>query len=324
MSYHVPVLAQEVLDFLRPEAGSRILDATLGGGGHSLLLAARVGVDGAIVGIDSDSTAIAEASRRLGAVPEDVRPRLTFLHGRYDRMIALLAEQGAEAFDGILFDLGVSSHQLDTPERGFTFKDPSSPLDMRMDQESVELTAADLLNELPEGEIARVLREYSDERWASRIAKFIVERRNGASYRTAGQLIDTVLAAIPAAARPRGIHPATRTFQALRIAVNQEFEALGGALRGAIDLLRPGGRIAVISYHSGEDRIVKSTFSVLAGKCSCPPNQPLCTCGALDPVLTLATRRPLEPQSSEIAVNPRARSAKMRVAERRKPHERAA
>ena len=320
MAYHTAVMARQVLEMLNPEPGETLLDATLGGGGHALLLAQAVGVSGLVIGVDRDGNAIQEASRRLLSIPEGARPRIELIRSRFDLAIKDLVERGGGWVDGALFDLGVSSHQLDTADRGFSFKDPSAPLDMRMDQESMELTAADLLNELPEREIARVLRDFADERWALRIAKFVVERRNGAPYRTVGQLIDTVKAAMPAPARPRDMHPATRTFEALRIAVNGELDALEAGLRAVVGLLAPGARITAISYHSGEDRIVKRTFSVLAGKCICPPEQPICTCEASSPSLDLITRKPVVPESSEIAENPRARSAKMRVAERRMPH----
>ncbi|MDR3707213.1 MAG: 16S rRNA (cytosine(1402)-N(4))-methyltransferase RsmH [Capsulimonadaceae bacterium] len=323
MTYHVPVLAKEVIDGLKLEPGMTVVDATLGGGGHSALMAEAIGGNGHLIGIDRDKQAIDAGQARLDAIPEASRPRIDLIHSRYDLGADNVVRLRLSEIDAVLLDLGVSSHQLDASERGFSFRDPNAPLDMRMDQGSMELTAADLLNDLPEGELVRVLRDYADERWASRIAKFVVERRNGALYRTTGQLIDTVLAAIPAAARPKDINPATRTFQALRIAVNHEFESLEKALRQFIDLLKPGGRIAVISYHSGEDRIVKQTFSTLSGKCSCPPHQPYCTCEASSPQIMLVTRKPIVPTSSEIADNARARSAKLRIAERLKLQKRA-
>jgi 16S rRNA (cytosine1402-N4)-methyltransferase len=185
-----------------------------------------------------------------------------------------------------------------------------------MNQSSDEATAADLLNESPISELTRIFRDYADEKWAARISQFIGERRAKTPYETVGQLTETVLAAVPAAARPKDIHPATRVMQGLRIAVNHEFEALEAALYGMVDMLRRGGRIAVISYHSGEDRITKNVFALLAGKCVCPPNMPVCVCDARSPKLSILTKKPVVPQSTEIATNPRARSAKLRIAER--------
>ncbi len=316
MIYHVPVLAAEVIDALQPEPGDVMVDCTLGGGGHSALIVSLIGLTGTIVGVDRDTEALTEATERFNRLPEGERSKIEFVHARYDLAPAMIRERGIEVVDGVLFDLGVSSHQLDATERGFSFKDPAAPLDMRMNQGSDEPTAADLLNELPAAELTRIFRDYADEKWAARIAQFVVERRRKASYETAGQLIETVMAAIPAAARPKDIHPATRVYQALRIAVNREFEALESALRGMVDLLQPGSRIVAISYHSGEDRIVKNSFALLSGKCVCPPNMPVCVCDARSPKLKILTKKPIVPQSSEIATNPRARSAKLRIAER--------
>jgi 16S rRNA (cytosine1402-N4)-methyltransferase len=316
MIYHVPVMAQEIVEALRVNPGDTVVDATLGGGGHAAILGSLAGPNGVLIGIDRDTDALSEASGRLQAIGYELRPRIEYVHARYDRAFDEIRQRGFESVNAILFDLGVSSHQLDEPSRGFSFKDPSAPLDMRMDQSSGEQSAADLLNELPERELTRIFRDYADERWAARIAQFVADRRKGAPYATAGQLTETIMAAIPAAARPKDIHPGTRVFQALRIAVNHEFEALELALRKAIDLLASGGRIAVLSYHSGEDRIVKNSFAVLSGKCVCPPEYPACQCEAKAPKVSIVTRKPIGPESLEIANNPRARSAKLRIAER--------
>jgi 16S rRNA (cytosine1402-N4)-methyltransferase len=244
-------------------------------------------------------------------------PKLVLVSSGFDRIDRILDECGYPVVDGVLFDLGVSSHQLDEPSRGFSFKDPGAPLDMRMNQEEATPTAAELANSLSEDELTRLLRDNADERWAARIAEFIITRRKQKPYSSVGQMVETVLAAVPTAARSRDIHPATRTFQAFRIAVNNELEGIGHALRQVVPRLKTGGRIAVISYHSGEDRIVKNTLASLAGKCECPPRQPVCTCGAGNPLLFLLTKKPRVADDSEIAGNLRARSAKLRVAERR-------
>ena len=316
MAYHIPVLVQEILHYLQPESGQTVIDATLGGGGHAEAIAVRLGRTGTLIGVDRDGEALDEAGKRLGHLGERDRPGIVLVRARFDRIVEQLRLLGTADPDAALFDLGVSSHQLDATPRGFSFRDPEADIDMRMDQSSGEATAADLLNTLPEDELTRILRDYADERWAARIAKFIVERRKGAPFMKAGDLIDVINAAVPAAARPKDIHPATRAYQALRIAVNEEFEALESGLRQAIDLLKPGGRIAVISYHSGEDRIVKQLFALLSGKCLCPPSQPVCICEARTPKVKSITKKPVTPSASEIAANPRARSAKLRVAQK--------
>jgi 16S rRNA (cytosine1402-N4)-methyltransferase len=316
MAYHVPVLLEEVLLFLQPEQGQTAIDATLGGGGHAEAIAKRLGPTGTLIGVDRDREALDQAGMRLGRLAERDRPNIVLVHARYDRIAEQLRLLGTADPDTALFDIGVSSHQLDAVNRGFTFRAPDSELDMRMDQTSSDPTAANLLNMLPESELTRILRDHADEKWGARIAKFIVQRRQRAPLTRAGDLIEVVNAAIPAAARSRDIHPATRTFLALRIAVNSEFESLDGGIRQAVDLLKPGGRIAVISYHSGEDRIVKQLFALLSGKCVCPHSQPTCTCEARTPRLRPITKKPVTPTAGEIAENPRARSAKLRVAER--------
>lgn len=301
---------------LKPDVGQTALDATIGGGGHAEAIAKRLGPGGVLIGVDHDSEALDETRTRLGRLAERDSPRIFLVHARFDRITEQISLLGTEDPVIALFDLGVSSHQLEATYRGFSFRDANAELDMRMDQQSDEPTAADLLNILPQEELARIFREYADEKWGMRIAEFIVERRRNAPIRLAGDLIETINAAVPVRARPRDIHPATRVFQALRIAVNSECESLQSGLRQAIDLLSAGGRIAVIAYHSGEDRIVKQLFSVLSGKCICPPSQPVCVCEARAPKLTLITKKPITPSTTEVAQNPRARSAKMRVAQK--------
>lgn len=309
---HIPVLLDEVLAYLKPVPGGRYLDATLGGGGHAQAILAQAGPDALLVGIDRDPHARERAARRLADLPGQVR----ILAGRHEELDRLLSEAGLEGacFDGILFDLGISSFQVDDPRRGFTYQDPEAPLDMRMDP-SQPTTAADVLNRLSVHELARIFKEYGEERWAARIARFVVERRARRPFQTAGDLVETVKAAVPASARRRGGHPARRVFQALRIVVNRELEELEAALRAAVRHLRPGGRLVVISFHSLEDRIVKRTFQDLAQGCICPPDLPACACGRV-PQVRLLTRSPITPSEGEEARNPRARSARMRAVAR--------
>ena len=307
-AYHVPVMRDEALALLDPQPGRVFVDATTGGGGHAAAVAARLAPGGRLIGLDQDPDALEEAERALAQFSDTV----TLVQARFDTLPLVLDGLGVAAVDGVLFDLGVSSYQLDTPARGFSFKDPDAPLDMRMNPAQAGPTAAALLNTLPERALATLIRENSDEHWAVRIAKFIVERRQGTPYATVGQLVDTVLAAMPAAARPGDKHAATRTFQALRIAVNDELAVLERALEGAIGRLAPGGVIAALSYHSLEDRIVKQTFARLSGK-----GEGQGPYGTRPPaVLEPLTRRPLAPSAGEVAANPRARSAHLRSARR--------
>jgi 16S rRNA (cytosine1402-N4)-methyltransferase len=309
-NYHRPVLLDEVMDALALNDGGVYVDATVGGGGHSKEIAERIGHPGVVIGIDRDTEALAEARVTLEGTPA----KFITVNAPFDDIAAVLSEAGQSLVDGILFDLGVSSHQLDDTTRGFTFRDLTAPLDMRMSQLEEIATAADLLNTLPGDELVQILRENADERWAARIVQFVEERRNKEPFVTAGQLIETVKAAIPVAARSKDIHPATKTFQALRIAVNDEFGRLRRALVASVDCLRPGGRLAVIAYHSGEDRIVKQVLGELSGKCVCRPEVPQCVCFARSPKIELIVKKPILPTSSEVGSNPRARSAKLRIA----------
>ncbi len=305
----------ECLEQLRLEAGDVFVDATLGFAGHSFEAAQRLGSEGVLIGIDQDEVALASAAERLGQIPDDRRPSLELLRGNFGNLDELLVEAEVPGIDAILFDLGVSSVQIDTPSRGFSFKE-DSPLDMRMDPGNTTLTAAEIVNTYNAADLARIIRAYSDERWASRIAEFIVRAREDAPLETSGQLVDVIKAAIPASARRAGGHPAKRTFQALRIEVNSELTVLRRGLDAAVRWLNPGGRITVISYHSLEDRIVKDTFAAFANRCTCPPDLPVCVCGK-KPVLDVVTRKPLPPTPGEVERNPRARSAKLRVALKR-------
>jgi 16S rRNA (cytosine1402-N4)-methyltransferase len=306
---HVSVLAGEVLELLAPRPGGIYLDGTLGGGGHARLLLEASAPDGRLIGLDRDPAALLAAAAQL----EPFAARLTLCRGSFADLDKHLAGLGIDRVDGILLDLGVSSHQLDTPERGFSFRD-DGPLDMRMDP-AQPLTAAGLLASAGAEELKRIFREYGEERWAGRIAREIVRVRSEAPLATTRQLAELVCRAVPGGYVPQRIHPATRVFQALRIAVNDELGALQRGLAAALRSLRPGGRLAVISFHSLEDRMVKQGFRAAAVTCTCPPRLPLCVCGHRAAVKIL-TPRGVRPDAAEIIANPRARSAVLRGVER--------
>ncbi len=306
---HRPVLLQETISLLQPEHGGLFVDGTLGLGGHSeaLLLASP---ETSVIGLDRDREALGWGTERLASFGS----RFRAVHADYRDIKRVLAEMNIERVRGVLVDLGVSSLQFDSATRGFSFR-TDAPLDMRMDAEGDEETAAELLARLPEEEIARVIYEYGEERHSRRIARFIVERRErGEPVKTTKELAELVARAVRARKKDR-IHPATRTFQALRIAVNRELEGLDQFIETSIDLLEPGGRFAAISFHSLEDRIVKRTLRRLSGQCECPPRVPVCSCGARRAVEIL-TRRPVTPNLAEVEENPRARSAKLRACQR--------
>jgi 16S rRNA (cytosine1402-N4)-methyltransferase len=306
---HTPVLLAEVTHYLSLKPGSIVVDCTLGGAGHAAQLARSIAPDGLLVGIDQDDAAIAAASITLRLGQQTI-----LLKGNFGDLDRLLSDAKVPYVDGFLFDLGVSSPQLDLLERGFSYKG-DAPLDMRMDPAAGGITAADVVNSYQESDLARVIREYGEERWASRIASFIAAARARRPVETTSQLVDVIKAAVPAAARKDGPHPARRTFQALRIEVNHELEVLDRALESAVRWLSPGGRVVVISYHSLEDRIVKQAFVRLSQTCTCPPDLPVCVCGA-QPVLRVLTRRAVTPSADEVERNPRSRSAKLRAAEK--------
>lgn len=303
---HRPVLLFEAVELLAPERGGLFVDATLGLGGHSeAILAASP--DTRVLGIDRDREAIRLASERLARFGT----RFRVAHANSRDINRVLAEAGETEASGVLADLGVSSLQFDTPERGFSFRH-DAPLDMRMDAAGDEETAAELLERLPEEEIARVIYEYGEERKSRRIARWIVERRErGEPVRTTGELASLVARAV-GYKRGERVHPATRTFQALRIAVNGELEGLDEFVETAVDLLQARGRLAVISFHSLEDRVVKRALRRLSGHCECGRRMPVCACGARHAVEVL-TRRPVVPNEQELEENPRARSAKLRA-----------
>ena len=306
---HEPVLLDEVLQWMNVKADGVYCDGTLGGGGHSEALLRASGGTARLFGIDRDETAIRAASERLAAYPGFCAIRGNFHDGKI-----LLEEAGAGPLDGVLLDLGVSSPQLDTPERGFSYH-TDAPLDMRMDR-GQGLTAAELLNSADERELTGIIRDYGEEKWAARIAKMICEHRKEKPFETTFDLVHAVDAAIPKAVRRRDDgHPARRTFQAIRIAVNDELKPLEQALKDFTDCLKPGGRICVITFHSLEDRIVKRCFKTLENPCTCPPKAPICTCGK-KPVVKVLGGGAIAPGEAETERNPRARSAKLRVAEK--------
>lgn len=309
---HEPVMLQEVLGQLELKDGSVVCDCTLGGAGHSTMLAACVGADGLLIGIDQDDMALAAAADRLAReVPGTPRKLLKGNFGDLDR---LLCDAEIPGIDGFLFDLGVSSPQLDIPGRGFSYNE-DAPLDMRMDPSTNTLNAAEVLNTYNEADLARILRTYGEERFSRQIAREIVRRRKETPLRTTGDFVDAVKAGIPAAARRHGGHPAKRSFQAIRIEVNHELAVLERGVRAAIRWLNPRGRICVISYHSLEDRIVKRLFQEYSQGCTCPPDIPACVCDNV-PIVRVNTKKPLVASTDEVERNPRARSAKIRTAER--------
>lgn len=307
---HQPVMPSEVIRFLAPKAGGIYLDGTLGGASHAVLIAAHCTPGkGLLVGIDRDQAALEAARQRLAEYGESVR----LVHGNFADLSAHLDQLGIISLDGFILDLGVSSHQLDCGERGFSFQQDAA-LDMRMDTSKGE-TAADLVNALPETELERIIKEYGEERWAKRVAAFIVRARSETVIKSTLQLVDIIKGAIPKAAWEERLHPATRTFQALRIAVNHELESLEQGLRSAIDRLKPGGRGVVISFHSLEDRIVKHIFREYTTGCICPRNLPVCVCGNT-PQVKILTGKPVMATNEETSANPRARSAKLRAIEK--------
>jgi 16S rRNA (cytosine1402-N4)-methyltransferase len=306
---HIPVLPAEVLQYLAPVAGGTYIDGTLGGGGHAAMILDALGDKGRLYGFDRDSSAIAAASETLARFGDRFIP----INRNFAEMESTLSESGVPVIDGFLLDLGVSSHQLDEQERGFSFQ-KDAPLDMRMDRSSSR-SAADLVNTLSHGELARIIREFGEDRWAGRIASFICAARENGPIETTLQLADLVKAAIPRKAWEERIHPATRTFQGLRIAVNEELASLEAGLESAVRMLKPGGRGVVISFHSLEDRIVKQMFRTLSAGCICPRDLPVCVCSSR-PEVRILTSKPVMAKEDELAINPRSRSAKLRAVEK--------
>lgn len=307
--YHKPVLVEEVMQYMRCRKGGIYIDGTIGGGGHALEICRRIDGDGLLIGIDRDDEALAHAAEMLKEYSGCVR----LIKGDFRYMKALVNDIGVNEVDGVLLDLGVSSHQLDDAVRGFSYN-AEAALDMRMDKQQL-LTARDVVNTYDEKRLYEIIKDYGEERWAKRIASFIVKERQRYPIETTDQLVEVIKRAIPAAARREGPHPARRTFQAIRIEVNDELNSIKDGLIQAMDCLKPGGRLCVISFHSLEDRLVKDTFRRWQNPCTCPPDTPVCVCGN-KPVAAIVTKKPVTASPDEVESNPRARSAKLRVCEK--------
>ncbi len=303
---HTSVLLKETVDNLRIKPDGIYLDGTLGGGGHSYAIASALSSEGRLIGIDQDEAAIEAAGRRLAPY----RDRVTLIRDNYCNAVQVLRQRGIEKVDGIVLDLGVSSFQLDNAERGFSYRYDTA-LDMRMDLRQT-LTARDIVNQYTEPELYRVIRDYGEEQFAKNIAKHIVKARADKPIETTGELNEIIRAAIPAKMRATGGHPSKRTFQAIRIECNRELEVLRDSVDALIGLLHPGGRICIITFHSLEDRIVKTAFRRNENPCTCPPDFPVCVCGQVSKGKVI-TRKPVLPTKEELAVNKRAGSAKLRV-----------
>lgn len=286
------------------------VDGTLGGGGHASEVCRRLGDKGRFIGIDQDADAIAAASERL----KEFGDKVTIVRSNYENIDEVLKELGISQVDGIYLDLGVSSYQLDTAERGFTYREDDAPLDMRMDQRN-EMTAKDIVNTYSESELFHIIKNYGEDRFAKNIAKHIVRARQEKEIETTGELIEIIKAAIPAKVRATGGHPAKRTFQAIRIELNKELEVLENSIDKMTDLLAPGGRLSIITFHSLEDRIVKNRFRINENPCTCPPDFPVCMCGKKSKG-RVVTRKPILPSEEELSENKRSKSAKLRVFEK--------
>ena len=303
---HIPVLFHEIMDIMAPQPGEVFVDCTLGGGGHSRGFLERMGDDGRLIGIDQDTNALQAAGANLAEFGD----RVTYVHSNYNNLDEILNTYAPDGVDGILFDIGVSSHQLDEKDRGFSYMQ-DAPLDMRMNQ-SQNFSAWDVVNTYSEEELHRIIKEYGEERWAKRVAQFIVEFRREKPVETTGELVDIIKRAIPKGAREEGSHPAKRTFQAIRIEVNDELGVLTRTISVAAKHLKKGGRLGIISFHSLEDRIVKEQFRYLASDCICPPELPFCQCDKVSEVKIL-TRKPVTATKEELEANSRSKSAKFRA-----------
>lgn len=307
---HYSVLLKETIENLNIKPDGIYVDGTLGGGGHAYHVAERLGENGRLIGIDQDKDAIAAAGERLAGFGD----KITIIRSNYSNMKEELHRIGIDKVDGIVLDLGVSSFQLDTPERGFTYREPDAPLDMRMDDRQ-SLTARDIVNGYSEMELFRIIRDFGEDKFAKNIAKHIVAARAEKPIETAGELTDIIRASIPMKVQVTGGHPAKRTFQAIRIELNKELEVLQNNLDDMIDLLNPGGRICIITFHSLEDRIVKTIFKKNENPCTCPREFPVCVCGKKSKG-SVVGRKPILPSDEELEVNSRSKSAKLRVFER--------
>ena len=307
---HYSVLLNETIENLNIKPDGIYVDGTLGGGGHAYQVASRLSEKGRLIGIDQDADAIAAAGERL----KEFGDKITIIRSNYANMKEALHRIGVEKVDGIVLDLGVSSFQLDTPERGFTYRDENAPLDMRMDDRQ-SLTAKDIVNGYSEMDLYRIIRDYGEDKFAKNIAKHIVQERAKKPIETTGELTEIIRASIPMKVQVTGGHPAKRTFQAIRIELNKELEVLQDNLDDMIDLLNPGGRICIITFHSLEDRIVKTNFKRNENPCTCPSDFPVCVCGKKSKG-KVVTRKPILPSEEELEVNSRSKSAKLRVFER--------
>ncbi|ADL05035.1 16S rRNA (cytosine(1402)-N(4))-methyltransferase RsmH [Lacrimispora saccharolytica] len=310
MFEHKSVLLYETIDSLNVKPDGIYVDGTLGGGGHALEVCKRLGTYGRLIGIDQDGDAIKAAAERL----KDYEDKVTVVRSNYENIQTVLKDLGIEKVDGIYLDLGVSSYQLDKPERGFTYREDDAPLDMRMDQRN-EQTAADIINSYSEFDLYRIIRDYGEDKFAKNIAKHIVRARQGKPIETTGELTEIIKEAIPARVRAVGGHPSKRTFQAIRIELNKELEVLNKSLDTMIDLLNPGGRLSIITFHSLEDRMVKTRFRTNENPCICPSDFPVCVCGRKSKGKVI-TRKPIVPSEEEIEENKRSKSSKLRVFER--------
>ena len=306
---HKSIMLEEVIESLAIKPNGIYVDGTLGGAGHSSEIVKRLGEDGRLIGIDQDGEAIEAATKRL----KPYKDKVTIVRSNYAQMKEVLRDLGIPKVDGILLDLGVSSYQLDNAERGFTYRE-DVPLDMRMDQRQTK-TAKDIVNDYSEMELYHIIRNYGEDKFAKNIAKHIVQARQKAPIETTGQLIEVIKAAIPKKVRATGGHPAKKTFQAIRIECNRELDVLKDSIDAMIDLLNPGGRLCIITFHSLEDRIVKRAFKKNENPCTCPPNFPVCVCGNVSKGKQL-TRKPIIPGEEELEYNKRAKSSKLRVFER--------
>lgn len=306
---HKSVLLSETIDNLSIKPDGIYVDGTLGGGGHAFHVCEKLSSKGRLIGLDQDASAIEAATKRLTSFSDKV----TIVRSNYEMMPAVIHDLGIDHVDGIVLDLGVSSYQFDTVERGFSYRE-DAPLDMRMDQRQV-LTARTIVNEYSEMDLYRIIRDYGEDKFAKNIAKHIVRAREEQPIETTFQLVDIIKSAIPAKVRAKGGHPAKQTFQAFRIECNRELDVLRNTLEAMVDLLNPGGRICIITFHSLEDRIVKNAFRKFENSCTCPPNFPVCTCGAVSKGVTI-TRKPIAPSLEELEDNSRSKSAKLRVFER--------
>ena len=306
---HVSVLKNECIEGLQIKSSGTYVDGTFGGGGHAMEIISRLNGNGRFIGIDQDQDAVENGRAKL----EPYKEKAQLVRDNFSNIISIMKDLHIVAVDGILLDIGVSSYQLDTGERGFSYMHDAE-LDMRMDQRN-PMTAKRMIAEYSEKELANIIKDYGEERWATRIAQFIVAERKNKPIETTGELVEVIKKAVPKGARKDGPHPAKRTFQALRIAVNNELGILEQAIEDMAGLLAPGGRLCIITFHSLEDRIVKQTFHRLEHPCTCPPEFPVCVCGK-KPSIRVITRKPILPSEEELEFNPRARSAKLRILEK--------